>query len=231
MIVSRMYSSAFRVQGYVRRFVRALSLLVQGRWHKLYSRGAEDAHNWGIRILTSLLGLREILMASVGIQESEVFSRKVEAMMLLELKDVDSGGSLDLEEAEGDSEEVVSLNSDSSAFKSIGGPPQLQEVPLKKSRSKRTVAAESTGDGLSGNITVSQKRKSEKKVLPTKATKKVWDKEVDNNKKKFFVKEDQRLIKLLGLKQRKHLVLNGEDSPQKVNFSPPPHFPPLQYCN
>ena len=32
------------------------------------------------------------------------------------------------------------------------------------------------------------------------------------------MKEDQRLIKLLGLKQLKHLVMNGEDGLQKVNF-------------
>lgn len=101
----------------------------------------------------------------------------------MELKDVDSSGSLDLEEEEGNNEEVVSLNSDSSAFKSIGGPLQLQKVPLKKSRSKRTEAAESTRDGLSGDIIGSQKRKSEKEVFHAKATKKVWDKEVDNDKK------------------------------------------------
>jgi hypothetical protein len=34
------------------------------------------------------------------------------------------------------------------------------------------------------------------------------------------VKEDQRLIKLLGLKQWKHLVLNGEDGLQKVSVPP-----------
>ena len=44
--------------------------------------------------------------------------------------------------------------------------------------------------------------------------------------KKLFVKKDQRLIKLLGLKQWKHLVLNGEDGLQKVSF-PRNSFPIL----
>ena len=113
-------------------------------------------------------------MASAYIQESEVFSREVEARTLLEMKDVDSGGILDLEEEEGDSKEVVSLNSNSSAFESRDGLPQLQKVPLKKSRSKWTEAAESTRGGMSDDIIVSQKRNSEKKV---------WDKEVNNDKK------------------------------------------------
>ena len=61
---------------------------------------------------------------------------------------------------------------------------------------------------------------------PCKAKKKVWNKEVDNDKKKI-VKENQRLIKLLGLKQWKHLVLNGEDGLQKVSFPPQPLSNPL----
>jgi len=55
-------------------------------------------------------------MVSACIQESEVFSREVEARTLLKMKDVDSGGSLDLEEEENDSDEVVSLNLGSSVF-------------------------------------------------------------------------------------------------------------------
>jgi hypothetical protein len=92
-----------------------LGLLVQKQWHELYSKGAEDGHSWGIQILTSLLGLRNTLMDSTCIQESQVFSREVKARTLLKLKDVDSSGTLDLEE-EGDNEEVVWLISDSSVF-------------------------------------------------------------------------------------------------------------------
>lgn len=144
--------------------------------------------------------------------------------MFIDMKDVDSGGSVDLEEDEGHSEEVMSLNSDSSASESIGRPPL--KISLKKNKSKRAEGVESSGDGLSDCIAVSQKRKWEKEVLPAKAKKKVWDKEVDNDKK-LFVKEDQRLIKLLGLKQWKHLVLNGEDGLQKVSFPPQPLSNPL----
>ena len=111
------------------------------------------------------------------------------------------------------------MNSDSSASESLGRPPL--KIYLKTNRSKRAEGVESSGDGVSDciNIAVSQKRKWEKEVLPAKAKKKVWDKEVDNDKK-LFVKKDQRLIKLLGLKQWKHLVLNGEDGLQKVSFPP-----------
>lgn len=137
--------------------------------------------------------------------------------MFLDMKDVDSGGSVDLEDDEGHNEEVLSLNSDSFASESIGRPPL--KIYLKTNRSKRAEGVESSAYGVSDCIAVSQKRKWEKEVLPAKAKKKVWDKEVDNDKK-LFVKEDQRLIKLLGLKQWKHLVLNGEDGLQKVSIPP-----------
>jgi hypothetical protein len=51
----------------------------------------------------------------------------------------------------------------------------------KKSRSKRTKAAESTRDNLSSDNIVYRNRNLEKEVLPAKATKNVWDKEVDND--------------------------------------------------
>jgi hypothetical protein len=59
----------------------------------------------------------------------------------------------------------------------------LQKTPLKKSRSKRKNAAESTRDSLSNDNIDSRNRNFEKKVLPANATKKVWDKEVDNDYK------------------------------------------------
>ena len=55
--------------------------------------------------------------------------------MFLDMKDVDSGGSVDLEEEEGHSEEVMSLNSDSSASESLGLP--SLKIYLKTNRSKR----------------------------------------------------------------------------------------------
>ena len=135
--------------------------------------------------------------------------------VFIDPKDVDSGGSVDSEEEESHSKEVLSLNSDTSASESPGRPPL--KIYLKTNRSKRPEGVESSADGVSDSIAVSQKRKWEKEVLPAKAKKKVWDKEVDNVKK-LFVKEDQRLIKKLGVKQWKHLVLNGEDGLQKVSF-------------
>ena len=54
--------------------------------------------------------------------------------VFLDMKDVDSSGSRDLEEEEGDSEEVLSLKSDNSASESVGCPPQ--KILLKKNRSK-----------------------------------------------------------------------------------------------
>ena len=104
--------------------------------------------------------------------------------MFLDMKDVDYGGLVDMEEEEGHSEEVLSLNSDSSASESIGRPPL--KIYLKKNRSKRAEGVESFGDGLSDCIAVSQKRKWEKEVLPAKAKKKVWDNEVDNDKKTLY---------------------------------------------
>ena len=155
------------------------------------------------------------------VQKSEVFSTEVKARMLLELKDVYYGRSLDLEEEEDNSEDVESLNLESSAFESIGGPPQLRKVSLNKNRSKRTEAGESTGGRLSDDIIIFQKRNSKNGVVPAKATKKVWDKKVDKDKK-LFVKKDHMLIKLLGLKHWNQLGLNGEDGLQKVSSPPPP---------
>jgi hypothetical protein len=77
--------------------------------------------------------------------------------VFLDMKDVDSGGSVDLEEDEGHSEEVLSLNSDSSVLESIGRPPL--KIYLKKNRSKRAEGVESSGDGLSDYIAVTQNRK------------------------------------------------------------------------
>ena len=102
--------------------------------------------------------------------------------MFLDTKDGVSGGSKDLEEEEGQSEEVLSLNSDRSALESIGRP--SLKICFKKNRSRRAEGIESFGDGPSDCIAISHKRKWEKEVLPAKAKKKVWDKEVDIDKKK-----------------------------------------------
>lgn len=65
-------------------------------------------------------------MASASVHESEFFSREVEDRTLLELKDVDFGGSPNLEEEEGDSQEVMLLNFDNYTFEGIRGPPHFQ---------------------------------------------------------------------------------------------------------
>jgi hypothetical protein len=91
--------------------------------------------------------------------------------VFIDPKDVDSGGSVDSEKEEGHSEEVLSLNLDSSASESLGRPPL--KIYLKTNRSKRAEGVESSANGVSNCIAVSQKREWEKEVLPAKAKKKV----------------------------------------------------------